>query len=182
MKVPFEKARYMENSKKMIFEILSGNDLAELYQEDETTLLEIEEFVACPKDKDNPKEQTLPLLDVLSWLSYLRSLVDVLNLEATTFNFSPSRVSKELRIALKIRIKGGLKRPKGAQEFEKAFSPLQNTLSTLLIKRLSFASYLDAKLMKNSLPPALSLFPPKETATPIDDDLTETELAKSALL
>ncbi|MBF0236763.1 MAG: hypothetical protein HQM12_03595 [SAR324 cluster bacterium] len=127
----------------LIYQILEENGLPELYQESGDTVLEMEDFIGCPKNPSNPKEQLIPLMSLVTWVDHLRSLDDVEEVLAENSGFGGARGNgKELRVTLKVRLKGSMKKPLQDHEFAKVFGPIQDTLLRLLARRLSYQTYI----------------------------------------
>ncbi len=131
--------------KNMILDILEENDIAELFVEDATTVLEMEDWIACPRNPDNTKEQMIPLMSITKWLTYLEDLEDVVEIVSETSGMGSGRgTGKDLRVSLVLKMNGALKNPKKDFEFDSVFDPIKKTLLKLLAQRLSYTSYLKA--------------------------------------
>lgn len=167
------------SDKNMIHQILEDNYIAELFQEDGVTLLEMENLVSCPKNQESSKEQMVPLLDLCDWLNYLRDLEDVIGIVEETSGFSGSRGSgKELRVLLKLELKGALKNPRKDCDFDKVFNPIQETLLRILAEKLSFENWLNTIKTQQS-PATESSEDPQQVEEGLDDLELQTDPAQA---
>lgn len=168
--------------KNMILEILEDNNIQELFVEDEITPLVIEDWIACPKNPDNNKEQMIPLALIAEWVDQLRSMPDVIEISNEEAGFNSVRGSgKDLRIALHLQLQGAIKNPKKNLEFEKVFNPIRETLISILAKRLSFEAFIQEK--SNHASQEAQNTSENDFPSPVenDDDPIDAEFATQAI-
>ncbi|MGK5094065.1 hypothetical protein WDW89_18880 [Deltaproteobacteria bacterium TL4] len=163
-------------SKNIILEILESNDLSELFMEEEDTLLEMENLISCPKNEEDPKEQNIPISQVVHWIHYLRNLEDVIEITKETAGYSTARgLGKEMRVSLILKLRGAMKYPKKGQDFGKVFRPIHETLLELLSQKLSYPHFV------NQAPPPLWEGSEEERSDLSEENDIATELARSAI-
>lgn len=132
--------------KNIILEILEENDISELFLEEGTTTLEMENLISCSKNTENTKEQIIPVSMLTDWITHLRNLEDVNEIINENSGFSPTRgTGKELRITMTVNVKGAIKKAKKDCEFDRVFLSINETLLKILSQRLSFKSFMETK-------------------------------------
>lgn len=131
-------------TKNIILEILENNDISELYVEDSSTVMEMENTIQSTPNPENSKIQEIPIMHIANWIQYLKDHNDVIEIIDSYSAFVSSRSGiNELKISLKLKLKGALKHPKKDLAFEQVFSPVEDTLLKLLAESLSYKLYVE---------------------------------------